>query len=247
MKDARKLVPGRGRGDSEFPCLLLCADWILLCAGITENKDRNTAHSHTYTSPECGRERGPCGHPGSVPVRRSAGWHIQRDAAVLGQSSQLLSSPRLALRLSCHRPWAEWLSITPGSLHGFPPQRGFSFSPAAIFRGLGSTDMPPSNDPVAQPGWGPWPPTQRLRSPPGGHYGGPGSSLLTAETPGSLSVWLGWQEPAQARCSVCFLQRGESWGWVPETPLPARMSEGSLASFSDANSPWVTAASGCQQ
>lgn len=91
---------------------------------------------------------------------RLVGWHIQQDAAALGQSSQLLSSPWPALRLSCHRPWAEWLSITPGSLHGFPPQRGFSFSPAAIFRGLGSTDMPPSNAPVARPGWGPWPPTQ---------------------------------------------------------------------------------------
>lgn len=69
--------------------------------------------------------------------------------------------------------------------------------------------MTPSNDPVAWPGWGPWPPTQNLARP----YWG----ALQGDT--RLGVWLGWQEPAQVRGCLFSGKGVEFWGWEPETPL----------------------------
>lgn len=207
-------------GQGVFPAVSASArTGSVLCAGITENGEAgNTARSHTHRSPESVARGRACGHPGSVCA--AVGGRAHRNAATPGCDVRAIISPASGSEAFLSPPLAEWLSITPGSQHGFPPQRGFSFSPAAIFRGLGSADLPPSNDLVAWPGWDPWPPTQSQARPCWGHGGG------QAPLPDSGDTRRGWQEPAQAGCSVCFRTKAVSLGPGPETRCQQRSLSG---------------------
>lgn len=138
-----------------------------------------TAYTYTGSSPETAAwgGGGPCGPrarlwPRAAPPARPcqcAGWPRHKnklrgitDRLLLhpGSSRGFLSPPACssAFLSAALGPGsgAGWLSIRPGSQQGSPVQRGFSFSPAAIFRGLGSTDGASLNGSrVAKPRWSP--------------------------------------------------------------------------------------------
>lgn len=139
-----------------------------------------TAYTYTGSSPETAAwgGRGPLrsqgkavasGRPARSAPCQCAGWPRHKnklrgitDRLLLhpGSSRGFLSPPACssAFLSAALGPGsgAGWLSIRPGSQQGSPIQRGFSFSPAAIFRGLGSTDGASLNGSrVAKPRWSP--------------------------------------------------------------------------------------------
>lgn len=130
---------------------------------------------------------------GPAGAIREAEKHLELLLPQLAQglSLSLPRQPPLALEAELGG-----LSIKSGSQQGFPLRRGFSFSPAAIFRGLGST-AGASVEPTCCP-------HRTQAGPSWGQAAGAGGGQA-----GSLTVLLGRPLSLLGQgCSACFRARG---------------------------------------
>lgn len=171
---------------------------FVLGAGITENREAgNTARSHTHRSPESVAKGAGLWSPRRCQCS-SGRAGTRRNAATPGCRVRAIIYPGLAgRRLSCHRPWPSGYRSRLALSMGFLPKEVSAFHlqlflgawalqtcllQMILWPGRGGTHGRPQSQ--ARPCWG--------------HGGG------QAPLPDSGDTRLGWQEPAQAGCSVCF-------------------------------------------
>ena len=202
------------------PCWLLWTDYnFTMCRQNWKQKSRKHCEL-TGTLQAWSREGGaPVGTELAMPLGRPArawcqwagldasikgSWAESRVITPAGPGAFSLTFQSAALGLGSR---AGWLLIKPGSQQGFPLQRGFSFLPAAIFRGLGSAVGASLNwCCVAGCRWGPRAACSEPRQ------GSPGGRRLLFQWWGArgwLALWLG-RPPSLFRrgCSACLGAKG---------------------------------------